>query len=57
MLMKKMDIDRDGWISFDDYRTTVLNYPILLEAFGRVLPDRLAIYAFETTFMKKVKKF
>lgn len=50
VLTKKMDIDRDGKISFQDYKQSVLRNPMLLEAFGSCLPSRHAINAFLNTF-------
>lgn len=38
MALKKLDIDHDGKVSFLDYETTVQGEPLLLEAFGQVLP-------------------
>lgn len=49
ILTKKMDIDRDGKISFNDYKTTVMYQPMLLECFGQCLPSRTAVHAFATT--------
>ncbi|XP_050306032.1 calaxin-like [Anthonomus grandis grandis] len=50
VVTKKMDIDRDGKISYHDYRQSVLRNPMLLEAFGQCLPTRHAVYAFLSTF-------
>ena len=38
MTLKKMDVDKDGRVSFDDFEETVKNEPLLLEAFGPCLP-------------------
>ncbi|KAG7189358.1 hypothetical protein KM043_017008 [Ampulex compressa] len=35
LALKKLDVDRDGKISFADYRSAVKEEPLLLEAFGR----------------------
>ncbi|XP_023310280.1 EF-hand calcium-binding domain-containing protein 1-like [Anoplophora glabripennis] len=56
VLTKKMDIDRDGKISFNDYRQTILKQPMLLEVFGQCLPTRENIHAFMTTFAQKPGK-
>ncbi|CAH0559185.1 unnamed protein product [Brassicogethes aeneus] len=56
VITKKMDLDRDGKISFNDYRQTVLANPMLLEAFGYCLPSRGDINAFQTTFTNHVGK-
>ncbi|XP_044757155.1 EF-hand calcium-binding domain-containing protein 1-like [Coccinella septempunctata] len=50
VITKKMDIDRDGRISFQDFKETVMKQPMILQAFGQCLPTRLAAYSFVTTF-------
>ncbi|KAH1028610.1 hypothetical protein HUJ05_001949 [Dendroctonus ponderosae] len=50
VITKKMDIDRDGKISYADYKQSVLKNPMLLEAFGQCLPSRQAIFSYLTTF-------
>lgn len=55
IIIKKMDLDKDGIISFDDYSLTVKNDPMLLECFGQCLPDRKHVYAFLLTFTHKIK--
>lgn len=57
LLIKKLDLDLDGAISFRDYSATVLGQPLLLECFGHVLPDRAALNGFLTTFTHKIFKF
>lgn len=57
IVIKKMDVDKDGIISFNDYVSTVLKDPMLLECFGQCLPDRKHVYAFLITFTDKIKKF
>ncbi|XP_012152209.2 calaxin [Megachile rotundata] len=37
MALKKLDVDRDGKISFQDYKVAVLEENLLLEAFGQCL--------------------
>lgn len=56
VLTKKMDLDRDGKVSFNDYKTTVMNQPMLLEALGKCLPSRLAVNAFLTSITPNVWK-
>lgn len=56
VITKKMDIDRDGKISYSDYKSTVTKNPMLLEAFGQCLPSRHAVYAFALTFIKPKDK-
>lgn len=56
VLTKKMDIDRDGKISYNDYRQSVLKQPMLLEALGQCLPSRKNVHTFMTTFVHKMGK-
>ncbi|XP_053697803.1 calaxin-like [Sabethes cyaneus] len=57
IILHRMDLDRDGSISFQDYRDTVRQSPELLECFGQALPDRRRVYAFSITFLERVHKF
>jgi Ca2+-binding EF-hand superfamily protein len=57
ILVKKMDLDRDGIISYQDYITSVEQNPMLLECLGQCLPDRTHVYAFLLTFTDKIKDF
>lgn len=50
MIIKKMDLDADGAISFDDYRETVLETPAMLECLGQCLPERESAFVFLATF-------
>lgn len=56
VITKKMDVDRDGKISYNDYKSTVLKQPMILEVFGQCLPSRQAVYAFITTFTHRIGK-
>lgn len=56
VITKKMDLDRDGRISFNDYKQTVLKEPMMLEVLGKCLPSRLAVHAFITTFTHNTGK-
>lgn len=56
VIMKKMDIDRDGKISFDDYRMTVLKQPFLLQFMGSCLPERNAVNKFLTTLSYEAQR-
>lgn len=56
VITKKMDVDRDGKISYNDYKTTVLKQPMMLEVFGQCLPSREAVYTFITTFTHRIGK-
>jgi len=55
IIIKKMDFDLDGIISFKDYKLSVDSNPMLLECFGQCLPDRKHVYAFLLTFTEKIK--
>lgn len=55
IIIKKVDLDKDGIISFEDYRNSVLSEPMLLECLGQCLPDRKHVYAFLVTFTDKIK--
>lgn len=57
IILHRMDVDRDGSISFQDYSETVRKSPQMLECFGQALPDRGYIYAFSRTFLDRVRKF
>lgn len=56
-LVRKMDLDCDGVISFDDYYESVLQQPELLECFGRCLPERASAYKFMQTFTSENLQF
>lgn len=49
IILRKLDADRDGKVSFEDYETTVRNEPLLLEAFGQCLPTEGACLTFLST--------
>lgn len=57
IVLKKLDVDRDGIISYKDYEMAVTEEPLLLECFGQCLPDRKNLNAFLTTFTDKIKDF
>lgn len=50
ILMKKLDIDGDGEVSYEDYSTSVRGQREILEIFGRCLPDLLSATDFLLTF-------
>lgn len=56
-IMKKIDIDKDGIVSFEDYKHSIEQNPMLLECFGQCLPDRKHVYAFLLTFTNKINDF
>lgn len=49
MMIKKMDYNVDGNLSFDDFRQSVLHDPLMLECMGHCLPGRLTNYALRQT--------
>uniref|UniRef100_A0A8C2TFD5 Calaxin n=2 Tax=Coturnix japonica TaxID=93934 RepID=A0A8C2TFD5_COTJA len=54
IVLKKMDLDHDGKLSFADFEESVKNENLLLEAFGPCLPDLKSSTAFEKkTFREK----
>lgn len=53
IMLKRMDPDLDGVINFQDFHTTVLKTPSLLESLGYCLPERPAVYAFIATWCPK----
>ncbi|XP_033339310.1 calaxin [Megalopta genalis] len=55
LLLKKLDVDRDGSISEDDFKTAVKERNrLLLECFGPVFPSREARHVFNRTFTDRV---
>lgn len=57
MVLKKMDVDKSGVISYENYRAAVTNQPLLMESFGQCLPDRLSTQSFLTTFTPNRERF
>lgn len=57
ILVNRIDVDRDGAISFNDYSTVVNRTPALLECFGQCIPSRESVYTFLMTFTDKTGKF
>ncbi|KAG7211056.1 hypothetical protein KM043_016417 [Ampulex compressa] len=58
LLLKKLDVDRDGAISEDDFRTAVKERNLLfLECMGPVFPSREAQHVFLSTFTDRLKRF
>ncbi|XP_072937648.1 calaxin [Epargyreus clarus] len=53
LVLKKLDIDKDGKVSIDDYRQAVEKEPLLLEAFGQCLPSKRHATAFMKTLSTK----
>lgn len=55
-LMKKVDLDRDGMISYNDFCESVKLNPTLMEMMGVCLPDRASLYSFLFTFTSNLSK-
>ncbi len=51
MTLRKLDLDKDGKVSLNDWSSTVRKEPLMMEAFGPCLPTRKAT----DTFMKKIE--
>jgi hypothetical protein len=49
LVLRKLDTDRDGKISFQDFQTAVRKEELLLEAFGQCLPSEGACQTFMAT--------
>ncbi|CAH1997294.1 unnamed protein product [Acanthoscelides obtectus] len=49
IVMRKMDKDKDGKVSLEDYQKNVEDEPLLLEAFGKCLPTDKSKVTFLTT--------
>lgn len=50
ILVRKLDVDGDGEISYEDFSESVKKQRELLQCFGRCLPDRLSTIDFMQTF-------
>jgi hypothetical protein len=49
LVLRKLDTDRDGKISFQDFQTAVRGESLLMEAFGQCLPTDRACRSFMAT--------
>ncbi|XP_046412761.1 EF-hand calcium-binding domain-containing protein 1 [Neodiprion virginianus] len=49
LALRKLDVDRDGKVSFQDYETAIKEEPLLLEAFGQCLPTEENCVSFLST--------
>ncbi|KAM6900014.1 calaxin [Xenentodon cancila] len=55
--LKKMDHDRDGSVSFKDFKKAVREENLLLEAFGPCLPDPRSVEMYELhVFQERLKQ-
>ncbi|XP_043597277.1 EF-hand calcium-binding domain-containing protein 1-like [Bombus pyrosoma] len=58
LLIKKLDVDRDGAVSEEDFKTAVKERnQLLLECMGPVFPSRDARHMFLTTFTDRVGRY
>ncbi|XP_076755495.1 calaxin isoform X1 [Xylocopa sonorina] len=58
LLIKKLDVDRDGSISEEDFRITVKDRnPLLLECMGPVFPSREARHVFLSSFTDRLGRY
>ncbi|CAL7950375.1 unnamed protein product [Xylocopa violacea] len=58
LMIKKLDVDRDGAISEEDFKITVKDRnPLLLECMGPVFPSREARHVFLSTFTDRLGSF
>ncbi|XP_022192235.2 EF-hand calcium-binding domain-containing protein 1-like [Nilaparvata lugens] len=51
LAVRKMDADRDGRLSQQDFRAAIAQEPLLLEAFGQCLPTHTAANTFLATLL------
>lgn len=49
LALRKLDVDKDGKISYQDFLQAVTEEPLLLEAFGQCLPADAACQTFVST--------
>ena len=54
MTIKKMDHDKDGKISYEDFAATVSKDYLMMEAFGTCLPSTQAGRLFSASVLDKV---
>ncbi|XP_054909908.1 calaxin isoform X2 [Poeciliopsis prolifica] len=52
MTMKKMDLDHDGLLSYEDFEKSILDENLFLQAFGPCLPDNTVIDKFDQLVFK-----
>jgi hypothetical protein len=49
LVLRKLDLDRDGKVSFQDFQMAIREEPLLMEAFGQCLPAERACQTFMAT--------
>ena len=57
MTIRKMDHDRDGRISFSDFKTSVAKDFLMMEAFGTCLPSNRAGQMFKNSILDTKQKY
>ena len=57
MTIRKMDHDRDGRISFADFKTSVAKDFLMMEAFGTCLPSNRAGQMFKNSILDTKQKY
>ena len=51
MTLRRMDLDKDGRVSFSDFHSTVAREPLMMEAFGQCLPHTKAGFEFMRQYL------
>ena len=54
--LRKMDLDKDSRLSKKDFTESIINEPLLLEAFGPCLPDENSVEKFEEDMFMELRK-
>lgn len=56
LLFRKFDVDRDGFISYEDYAAVVTKQPMLLEFLGQCFPnvDGMTVIAYCANILSKI---
>ncbi|XP_049947112.1 calaxin-like [Schistocerca serialis cubense] len=57
LVMNKMDLDRDGKISFEDFHESVTQDPLMMQCLGRCLPTQRAACKFLITLSPKICRY
>ena len=57
LVMNKMDLDRDGKISFEDFHESVTQDPLMMQCLGRCLPTQRAACKFLITLSPRVCRY
>jgi len=57
MAMKKLDVNRDGQITYDDFQNAVKRDPLVIQAVGPCLPSPGALVAFLATVTEDYRSY